>query len=155
MKDLPSGSGRWRADFTIPKGKWCSERDSNPHKLPHTPLKRTRLPIPPPEHLNQPRCLLDEGTQATLRRLRVGIYTESRRTASSFLQSSKVDGTPSRKCPFLFSERTRNDSEFWQFALLEQAVDRAAEADARASPSPRLPGYERPPSGPTGCPARI
>lgn len=155
MKDLPSGNSPQGVIFTIPKGKWCSERDSNPHKLPHTPLKRTRLPIPPPEHLNQPRCLLDEGTQATLRRLRVGIYTVSRRTASSFLQSSKVDGIPSRKCPFLFSERTRNGSEFWQFALLEQAVDRAAEADARASPVPKQPDCEMLPSGPIGCPGRI
>ena len=28
---------------------WCSERDSNPHDFRHTPLKRTCLPIPPPE----------------------------------------------------------------------------------------------------------
>ena len=140
---------------TIPKGKWCSERDSNPHKLPHTPLKRTRLPIPPPEHLNQPRCLLDEGTQATLRRLRVGIYTESRRTASSFLHSSEVDGGPSGKRGRLINARTQNDLEFWQFARLEPAADRAVEADARASPSLTLPDCEMPPSGPIGYPGRI
>ncbi len=29
--------------------KWCSGRDSNPHGLLHTPLKRARLPITPPE----------------------------------------------------------------------------------------------------------
>ena len=31
---------------------WCSERDSNPHDFRHTPLKRTCLPIPPPEQLS-------------------------------------------------------------------------------------------------------
>ena len=28
-------------------GKWCRRGDSNPHGLPHTPLKRARLPVPP------------------------------------------------------------------------------------------------------------
>ena len=28
---------------------WCSGRDSNPYTFRHTPLKRTCLPIPPPE----------------------------------------------------------------------------------------------------------
>ena len=27
---------------------WCPGRDLNPDELPHTPLKRTRIPIPPP-----------------------------------------------------------------------------------------------------------
>ena len=27
----------------------CSERESNSHGLPHTPLKRARLPVPPSE----------------------------------------------------------------------------------------------------------
>ena len=26
---------------------WCERRDLNPYELPHTPLKRARLPIPP------------------------------------------------------------------------------------------------------------
>ena len=30
--------------------KICAGRDSNPHALRHTPLKRTRLPVPPPAH---------------------------------------------------------------------------------------------------------
>ena len=29
-------------------GEWCPGRDLNPDELPHTPLKRTRIPIPPP-----------------------------------------------------------------------------------------------------------
>ena len=29
---------------------WCPEGDLNPHGLPHTPLKRTRLPVPPSGH---------------------------------------------------------------------------------------------------------
>src|SRR6185369_6973697 len=33
---------------------WCPGRDLNPDELPHTPLKRTRIPIPPPGH--QVRC---------------------------------------------------------------------------------------------------
>ena len=28
-------------------GNWCRRGDSNPHELPHTPLKRARLPVPP------------------------------------------------------------------------------------------------------------
>src|SRR6185503_6647971 len=34
--------------------EWCPGRDLNPDELPHTPLKRTRIPIPPPGH--QVRC---------------------------------------------------------------------------------------------------
>src|SRR5450432_2944862 len=30
--------------------KWCRRPDSNRHGLPHTPLKRTCLPIPPRRH---------------------------------------------------------------------------------------------------------
>ena len=29
---------------------WCRRGDSNPHGLPHTPLKRARLPVPPLRH---------------------------------------------------------------------------------------------------------
>ena len=29
------------------KEGWCRRGDSNPHELPHTPLKRARLPVPP------------------------------------------------------------------------------------------------------------
>src|SRR5437016_3493382 len=29
------------------KRTWCRRGDSNPHGLPHTPLKRARLPVPP------------------------------------------------------------------------------------------------------------
>jgi hypothetical protein len=36
--------------------RWCPGRDLNPDELPHTPLKRTRIPIPPPGH--QVRCRL-------------------------------------------------------------------------------------------------
>src|SRR6266446_474271 len=31
----------------------CSGRDLNPHGFRHTPLKRTCLPIPPPEHFGR------------------------------------------------------------------------------------------------------
>src|SRR5262245_3162467 len=30
--------------------EWCPGRDLNPDELPHTPRKRTRIPIPPPGH---------------------------------------------------------------------------------------------------------
>src|SRR3954451_17838662 len=36
--ERPGGSGEG----------WCPGRDLNPDELPHTPLKRTRIPIPPP-----------------------------------------------------------------------------------------------------------
>ena len=29
---------------------WCEGRDLNPHDVTHSPLKRARLPIPPPSH---------------------------------------------------------------------------------------------------------
>ena len=35
---------------------WCPDRDLNPDDLRHTPLKRTRIPIPPPGHRC---CVLD------------------------------------------------------------------------------------------------
>ena len=38
---------------------WCSERDSNPHDFRHTPLKRTCLPIPPPERFLKPHTCTD------------------------------------------------------------------------------------------------
>ena len=31
---------------------WCERRDLNPYELPHTPLKRARLPIPPLSHIH-------------------------------------------------------------------------------------------------------
>src|SRR5437867_11262864 len=39
--------------------EWCRRGDSNPHGLPHTPLKRARLPIPPLRRRrsrSMPRC---------------------------------------------------------------------------------------------------
>src|ERR1041384_4974114 len=32
------------------KSRVCRRGDSNPHELPHTPLKRARLPVPPLRH---------------------------------------------------------------------------------------------------------
>src|SRR4029078_11291263 len=57
---------------------WCRRGDSNPHELPHTPLKRARLPVPPLRHevslaggyysrirfQNPPRYLLAAGDAA-------------------------------------------------------------------------------------------
>ena len=34
---------------------WCRGRDSNPHGLLHTPLKRARLPITPPRQVRELR----------------------------------------------------------------------------------------------------
>ncbi len=33
---------------------WCRRGDSNPHGSPHTPLKRTCLPVPPLRHSGEP-----------------------------------------------------------------------------------------------------
>src|SRR5947207_2743693 len=41
--------------------RWCRRGDSNPHELPHTPLKRARLPVPPLR-------LVREGCQKIARR---------------------------------------------------------------------------------------
>src|SRR6476620_5555007 len=53
-------------------GEWCPGRDLNPDELPHTPLKRTRIPIPPPGQgarspASAPRAELvpREGVEAT------------------------------------------------------------------------------------------
>ena len=37
-------------DATLKFIEWCRRGDSNPHELPHTPLKRARLPVPPLRH---------------------------------------------------------------------------------------------------------
>src|SRR5580765_8197420 len=36
---------------------WCRRGDSNPHGLPHTPLKRARLPVPPLRHEERLRSI--------------------------------------------------------------------------------------------------
>src|SRR5262245_24245156 len=43
-------------------GEWCSGRDLNPHGFRHTPLKRTCLPIPPPELLRGARTCSEART---------------------------------------------------------------------------------------------
>ena len=45
-----------RPPATALKEVWCPDRDLNPDDLRHTPLKRTRIPIPPPGH----RCCVTE-----------------------------------------------------------------------------------------------
>ena len=32
--------------------RWCREGDLNPHGFHHTPLKRARLPVPPPRQVS-------------------------------------------------------------------------------------------------------
>lgn len=44
-------------------GRWCSGRDSNSHGFLHTPLKRARLPITPPE-LRRSKNYLFAGASA-------------------------------------------------------------------------------------------
>ena len=36
---------------------WCRRGDSNPHELPHTPLKRARLPVPPLRRAARPKYI--------------------------------------------------------------------------------------------------
>jgi hypothetical protein len=45
--DLRTGDWGDRAETQDCLRIWCRRGDSNPHGLPHTPLKRARLPIPP------------------------------------------------------------------------------------------------------------
>ena len=64
-----SGAGRGlnqtplaeRAAHRSNEVKWCPGRDLNPDGFPHTPLKRTRIPIPPPGPVLVPR----EGLEPT------------------------------------------------------------------------------------------
>ncbi len=44
------GFGNSRDLLDMSGGSWCRRGDSNPHELPHTPLKRARLPVPPLRH---------------------------------------------------------------------------------------------------------
>ncbi len=44
----PAASKRPPRRRSSGSAKWCPGRDLNPDELPHTPLKRTRIPIPPP-----------------------------------------------------------------------------------------------------------
>src|SRR6185369_15323976 len=43
-------SNRKISEFIGLKELICRRGDSNPHELPHTPLKRARLPVPPLRH---------------------------------------------------------------------------------------------------------
>ena len=47
-----------------PFKKWCSGGDSNPHGLLHTPLKRARLPITPPEQFDLSKSYFFAGALA-------------------------------------------------------------------------------------------
>jgi hypothetical protein len=57
---------------------WCRRGDSNPHGLPHTPLKRTCLPVPPLRHYSLlcRRLFLLSGCSTRIR------LSRSRRLAS-------------------------------------------------------------------------
>ncbi len=51
--------------------KWCRRRDSNPHGLLHTPLKRACLPVPPlrrfmPAEISDCNYKIPEGSNTTL-----------------------------------------------------------------------------------------
>src|SRR5258707_6730073 len=46
-----------RAGCGTVSGRWCRRGDSNPHGLPHTPLKRTCLPVPPLRQVRQASIL--------------------------------------------------------------------------------------------------
>ena len=55
------------------KEKKCSRGDSNPHGLLHTPLKRTRLPISPPEQVFQTERSINHipgGSQVSFKKSR-------------------------------------------------------------------------------------
>ena len=38
--------------------QWCEEGDLNPYGKYHTPLKRARLPVPPPSHVQLSQFLI-------------------------------------------------------------------------------------------------
>src|SRR5262245_2143555 len=48
-------------------GEWCPGRDLNPDELPHTPLKRTRIPIPPPGQVSYRDVGVGDGTEGGTR----------------------------------------------------------------------------------------
>ena len=53
-------SGRKRRETEGPADQTWATRDSNPDGLPHTPLKRARLPVPPAARLS--RLILPVGS---------------------------------------------------------------------------------------------
>ena len=55
VTDLRAGPGSSHAENRRTAGGWCPGRDLNPDELPHTPLKRTRIPIPPPGQVHRAR----------------------------------------------------------------------------------------------------
>jgi hypothetical protein len=73
----PSGTKFTQGGRMTPEGadhrlreEWCPGRDLNPDELPHTPLKRTRIPIPPPgqgAHL-RPGSMDPEGYEVVVPR---------------------------------------------------------------------------------------
>ena len=57
-RNTPVEDERFRLDLAgrCLTDQWCRRGDSNPHGLPHTPLKRARLPIPPLRRSKQKVC---------------------------------------------------------------------------------------------------
>ncbi len=56
--------GKQKPPATAGGSDWCSGGDSNPHGLLHTPLKRARLPITPPEQFDLSKIYFFVGALA-------------------------------------------------------------------------------------------
>ncbi len=80
---------------------WCSERESNSHGLPHTPLKRARLPVPPSELEKNSSLLRGRSGRRSL-----GLRGRGRRRRFGFRRSFCLRAWRSR--------RTRRNRRAWR-----------------------------------------
>src|SRR5438309_11018311 len=75
---------RFRFTSYVSRLRWCRRPDSNRHGLPHTPLKRTCLPIPPRRQLTVSRDLPRDWRAPAPERLTAVLPARRARAARKF-----------------------------------------------------------------------
>src|SRR5712691_2359433 len=63
---------------------YCRRGDSNPHELPHTPLKRARLPVPPLRLALLDDCHAENSSRGDAVTTDCNLGHEEKATSSSF-----------------------------------------------------------------------
>ena len=69
---------------------WCRRGDSNPHELPHTPLKRARLPVPPLRHLGERFSLFNVRYASACREMQTKLVGKINNRCSSINERSRL-----------------------------------------------------------------
>ena len=127
----------------------CRRGDSNPHELPHTPLKRARLPVPPlplrvtclPRESNSNHDSVQVGSPLAFSRLLLRLLTgrrgrwrrasgRSRRRSRGSRAALRGGVRAFRRCgrSRRRSDRRRSRRRLWHAALYQRALAAAADA---------------------------